>query len=169
MERDAIDALTAGDTCTLADGRRFRLELEPDCESITDISDFGECYGRTEWTRNTDYGPRRPFDFSGNAEIMVRDHGSSLWWEPYDIGDIPNGRAGKEFADYRQNVRDILEFGFYVARLEQLTGSDAYGRPIVTAFATLGGIEPFPDTDYLKEIAGELFEEIQYQAKELEQ
>lgn len=166
MERDKIEDLTDTDTCTLPDGRQFRFSIKPDCESFEDIGDHGDVYGRTQWTRDNDYGAVRPADFDGTAEILTRDHGQSLWWLPYDIADIPNGREGKEFQEYRSNVRDIMEYGFSYAVLEELSGVDAYGRPIVTRVASLGGIEPFADADYVKSIVTDLFEEIEAEAEE---
>ena len=70
-----------GDTLELDDGRMLRLLVEPDQD--TSVTDF-DCYGRFEWTRENDYGPVRPHDFTGRARILKHSWHESLWWEPYE-------------------------------------------------------------------------------------
>ena len=157
-----------GDTVELENGAELRLRIVPDDTYFGSLSDHGDCYGRTAWTRDSDYGPVRPADFDGTAEIMFRDHRSTLWWQPYDPTDIPGyreqGNRCEGFRKYRQLVRDILEFGFYVVGLEfreQLTDSRGAVHRVELETAWLGGIEPDPERAYVRELVTDLARELE--------
>ena len=142
-----------GDTITLDDGRILRLRIEPD--EWQDISDFGDCYGMAAWTekdRCTGRDKPRPQGYDGRAQKLRLHHGNKLWWQPpADIEDV---------SALRRLVLDILEYGMSVYRLELCEGFDAYGRPIVQDFATLGCVEPFADGDYAQEIVEDLTDQL---------
>ena len=157
-----------GDALELENGAELRLRIVPDDTYIQDLADWGDVYGRTEWTRDSDYGPVRPADFDGTAEIMFRDHRSTLWWQPYDPTDIPGyreqGNRCEDFRKYRQLVRDILEYGFSVVGLElreQLTDSRGAVHRVVLETAWLGGIEPDPERAYVLELVTDLARELE--------
>jgi hypothetical protein len=165
---EIADALADDASYTLPDGRILRLRIEPDEQDP--IHSFGEgwVYGRAQWVeRQETYadGPEasrwkfpRPDGFDGNAEILMRHARAALWWQPYvEDGDVRRGTPA--FAEYRQQVYDLFEFGFNQIGVELLDGTDAYGRPIVTRCAWLAGVDPFPDRDYVRSIVVDLLSE----------
>jgi len=142
---DLSDLRDDGDTVDLPDGRTLRVRIVVDEDhSVTDE----EFWGEFEWVRGSrwDDHTRRPDGFDGNAEIFDRDHGSVLWWQP-PRGDyaLSYGRGTKEFAEFRQSVRDLLNYGFKGVIVELLDGFDAYQRPIVTQSESLWGIDSVED------------------------
>ena len=137
---DITDALTEdGDTLDLGDGRMLRLIIGPDME--TEISDFGDAYGECQPGRPDRWGlgwERRPAHFTGNAEKLHYGPGYySIWWEP--PSDVPRG--SDVFTKLRQQVIDLLTWGFTDVVLELCQGEDHYGRPIVIDSASLGAID----------------------------
>jgi len=151
-----------GDVIELEDGRQLRLKVVPD----EDTSIFDEPFwGEFQWVRgDSDYAParsRRPDEFDGNAEIIAKDHGSCLWWQP-PRGDyaLSHGRGTPEFAEFRQSVKDLLEYGFCGVMLELLDGVDAYQRPIVVEVESTWGIDSLNNGEYLAEIVKELAGEL---------
>ena len=51
----------------------------------------------------------------------------------------------------RQATVDLLSFGMYVVTVELLdTETDAYSRRIVRNVASLGGVEPLPNAEYMR-------------------
>lgn len=132
-----------GDTLELADGRTLRLRFEPDPDSS--INDY-DSDGRVEWTRNNDYGAVRPDGFTGRARILEKHLGSSLWWEPYE--DLTEDQIRSE--EFR--IHQLVEYGFNVVFLELCDGEDAFGRPVVKEYETLGMVEWDASGAYLKDI-----------------
>ncbi len=152
-----LDGLIAdGDTVDLPDGRKLRLRTYPE-EGSDPFRDL-DCYGAIAPVQtHPDTGnSRRPDGFTGNAEkIDTRD--GRYWWEP--PADAPK-RGTEDFAQLRQQVRDLFDYGLQIVTLEELRGRDAYGRPIVRRAASLGGVEPFPDPDYFREILQDLYRDL---------
>jgi hypothetical protein len=141
-----------GDTLDLEDGRTLRLRLEPDQDAS--INDY-ESDGKVEWTRGNDYGPVRPDDFTGRARILNKDHGYSLWWEPYH--ELTEEQIRSE--EYR--IRMLVEYGFQVVVLELCEGTDAYGHLVVKEVACLGGVEWDADNNgYLDSVVSDLLAEL---------
>lgn len=142
--RDEITrALTDdGDTLELPDGRTLRVRTEPDDMTIMDEQGEGMWCGRLEWVRaNRDYWPARysrPDGFDGAAEIIRREDGEALWWDvPTDL----RGDANRENRDaVRREITELLNCGYRVVVLELCNGEDAYGRPIVESFASVGAV-----------------------------
>lgn len=155
---DLTDLRDDGDTIELVDGRTLRLRIEVDQD--TSISDY-ECYGEIApakvWDRD---GMRatRPRDFTGNAEkLWTCESGSEcFWWEPPKDGPK---RTEPSFAAFRQQVRELVTWGFKGVILERLDGEDAYGRPIVTQTASLWGIDSL-ENGYLAEVVRDLADEL---------
>lgn len=163
MTRDEmLDGLTgasygAPNTVDLGDGRAVRLRVEIDQDSNLFDDEF---YGKFAFvtSRYNDYGhDSRPDGFTGNAEIL-RGRGDPIWWEP------PSGltvkRGTREWSNYRQEIMELLEYGFIGLVAELLVGKDHYGKGIVRDSASLWGIESMADDDYKREIAGELLSEL---------
>lgn len=134
----------------------YRAEMRPDGDMIENLRDHGDCWGDTGWTRDGEYGPIRPEWATGRAEILFSDHRQSMWWEPPT--DVVVG--SDLHREVRRNVRDLLEYGFSYVRVEVCEGTDAYGQPIVRDVASLSGIEPFTDDDYLRSIVRDLLDEL---------
>jgi hypothetical protein len=144
-----------GDTLTLDDGRVLRLKIEVDQDAS--INDF-DCYGRVnmERIRRNDYGHEmRPDGFTGNAEKLWYGNDGPWWWEP----PVDVKRSDPVFKSLRDNVRELLEFGFKGVILELLQGEDAYHRPIVVESASLWGIDSL-DNGYIHEVVSELADEL---------
>jgi hypothetical protein len=146
-----------GDTLELDDGRTLRLKIEVDQD--TSIGDFPDCYGRLteERVRMNEYGwYARPSDMSGNAEKLWYGNDGPWWWEPPT--DVK--RSDPVFKSLRDNVRELLAFGFKGVILELLQGEDAYHRPIVVESASLWGIDSL-DNGYIHEVVSELADELE--------
>lgn len=155
-ELDLSDLTQDGDTIELPDGRTLRLRIEVDEDAS--INDY-DADGRVEWTRNSDYGPQRPSDFTGRARIMDRDHRSTLWWEPPTAELIGCVWTEAELRSEESRIRLLLQDGFRGVILELLDGTDAYGRPIVKEVASLWGIDGL-DNGYLLSVLSDLLAEM---------
>lgn len=166
---DLFDTLATKGTATLPDGRVLRLTEEPDCD--TRISDF-ECYGSVEMChtdRDTGQTAERPKGFDGMAEKIWDVYGTAYWWQP-----TPR-LWGIEPADWyandamrrasRQEVIDLLSFGFKVITLELCEGTDFYGRPIVIAAQSISGVECMADAGHLACIAQDLAYEMELEVE----
>lgn len=155
---DLKDLSSDGDMVEI-DGRIFRLRIEPDECSQGFPDEHGEVYGRFAWVNTSRYcdheHDERPDGFTGNAEILCTRGGDPIWWEPYDID-----RRSEHFREYRQNVLDILEYGWLLIGLEELGPEDFYGRPAVLNAAWLSGVEPFMNADYVQMIVSDLYAEL---------
>lgn len=153
---DLDDLRSDGDVVDLPDGRKLRLRIEPDEDAS--INDY-DSDGRIEWTRDTWRGSVRPDGFNGAARIIERDGGSSLWWQPpgLDITGTPWDAA--TFRAEETRIRELARYGFSVVILEVLEGTDAYGRPVVANFASLGAVDGATG-DYLAEIVRDLAGEL---------
>lgn len=116
------------------EGDIFFLHMEHDPH--TEINDF-DCYGKVASVQRGRYGTHaeRPKGFDGGA-LKIRTHSEEWWWQPYE-GD----------KTCRHLVQNLLEYGFTMLRLERCSGTDAYGKPIVVAFDTLGAIDDASDPD----------------------
>ena len=155
----AIAELTGdGDTFELEDGRTLRLKVEPDDDSsIMDEQGEGVWCGRLAWVnrdRWTGHDAPRPDGFDGRARKLQRNSGDPIWWQPPEDLDADNIVA------MSKTLLDLLEYGYCGVIVELCDGEDAYHRPIVVKTASLWGIEPFPDKDYLAEVVRELVEEV---------
>jgi hypothetical protein len=125
----------------------LRLKTQPD--SDIGVNDF-DCYGFVQWS----HGTERPPGFDGSAEVLQRDRGSRLWWQPYrDGSEVCNS------ARDRRLVADIVEYGFQSLGLE-LWGPavDVLGTEhlVELGSAWVGGVEPFADSHHVTELVDEL-------------
>jgi len=153
--------LEDGETVELLNGKKLRLKVRPDY--LTDINDF-DYLGRVEWSKANSYNKTsyifdkhpRPNGFDGNAEILKKDGGSNLWWQPPQ--DVERG--SDQFRAVKKTALSVIEYGYYVYTLELLDGVDAYQKPIVTKKAALGGLEPFLDELSKQDILQELLSEL---------
>jgi hypothetical protein len=158
----AISASFSNDI-ELSDGVTLRYRLEND--DHTSFHDF-DCYGKVSYTRPHPYRygavNNCPDDFDGTAELL-NINGSPVWWQPplFDKADRRRWHTDERLRNaMRQTAMDILNFGFYVLVLEVTHGANAYGEFIVTDYATIGGIEPFPTDEYLAELIYELAQDL---------
>lgn len=152
-----------GNVLELEDGSELRVRFEQDDQGINNLRDHGDCWGDTEWFDDRPYGDyvgqrrERPSGFDGNAEKLHVGQGySACWWQPPE--DVP--RSSEHFAELRQNVKDLLEYGFQGIILEHVRDMDAYSRGIVVNVASLWGIEPFPTREYRAEVIRDLVDEV---------
>lgn len=163
-----LEGLTEdGDEIELTGGRKLRLRTESDETDPRDM--LGDFYGDVEYvdemrTRNGEHAPR-PDGYNGNAEILrfgSPPNGApvQVWWQPPT--DVKRGTDA--FRELRSGLVEILQWGYSSVGLEILEGVDAYRRPIVTATAWLGGVEPSAfegDRGYLAEIVRDLALELE--------
>lgn len=142
-----------GDTVDLEGGDTLRLVFRPDDSNPFEEADS---YGRVEWARRSRRNQQqRPSGFDGNAEKLYVG-GDAFWWQP--PADVK--RTGPGFDALRTTVRDLAEFGYIGVVVERLSGQDAYQRPIVVNVASLWGIEPDPDPEYLQTVVADLIAEV---------
>ena len=145
-----------GDTLDLGDGRMLRLRIEVD--QSASINDY-DCYGRvsTERERETLWGYKsRPSDVTGNAEkLWYGNLGFLGWWEP--PADVK--RTDPHFRELREEVKELLAYGFSGVILELCEGRDYYGKPVVINSASLWGIDSL-DNGYIHEVVRELADEM---------
>lgn len=139
-----LKSVDPSDLASVIDGRRhfcidggyslIPVRKPDDCISINDY----DCYGKVEWVYCRS---QRPAGFDGSAEIIDRERGQVLWWQPYR-----EGRKIYNTSD-RLMVKDIVEHGFWCY------GIKVYG-PAESALGTvtaelcseyIGGYEPFAD------------------------
>lgn len=170
---ETIDLSALGeenDSLEVGDGVTLRLRIYPD--DSASINDYPDVYGRIECAPTSNYGRdgmlmSRPDGFTGNAEKLgVGQSYDRYWWEP-----SPNGpkRGTPEFAKERQQVLNLLEFGFIGVVLERWERCDHCGTERMTESASLWGIENNADEAYLQETLRELLYEINDNIKRKEQ
>jgi hypothetical protein len=145
-----------GDTLQLDDGRVLRLKIEVDTDaSINDSDCWGKVYDGPALRRNDmGYYPR-PDGFTGNAERLWYGNDGPWWWEP--PADIKRGTPA--FDEMRQQVRELLAWGFKVVTLELPSTCDRCGRSQVVESASLWGIDSL-DNGYIHEVVSELADEL---------
>lgn len=136
-----------------AAGQFVRVLTEPDL--MSDPRDGQDWYGRFEFFENRQRHDTRPDGFDGAArKIGLRD--GFLWWQP-----PADALADPELlVSLRDGLRDLAEFGFNCVVVELLDQStDYYGRPVVRASRSYGGIEPFSDlVPAIRDLLGDLEE-----------
>lgn len=137
---------------TLPSGHVLRLKVEPDeYVSIMDEQGEGVWCGRLEWSdRRHD---NRPDGFDGGAEVIYRDRGDRLWWQPPD--DCKRDPEIRKAV--RRQILDLLEYGYVVVILELLGPEpDAMGRRPVLDWYVLGAVVWSYDDAYIAEIVSHL-------------
>lgn len=161
MQVNSIDDMRDNeDRVTLKDGRILVLRIEPD--PYCSINDY-DCYGRIEWTRNNGYGPVRPSDMTGRAQIIERDwrggsYGSALWWEPYsDSGYVPTAEQIKK---ERSQVRDLIEYGFMQVGLVVLEECPNCQKVHTAQEEWIGGVDSIEEP-YVKELVSDLVSQLE--------
>jgi hypothetical protein len=160
MATDKLDLSTLredGDTLELDDGRVLRLKIEIDQD--TSINDSPDCYGKIndEVLRRNEMGYyARPKNFTGNAEQLRYGNYGPWWWEP----PVDVKRTDPNFKALRDNVRELLAFGFKSVILELCQDNDCYGNYIVRHVASLWGIDSL-DNGYIHEVVRELASELE--------
>lgn len=159
MEVTSLEELTDNmDRVVLPDGRTVQLKIEPD--PYCTINDY-DCYGRIEWTRNNEYGPVRPSDMTGRAQILDRDwrgsYGSALWWEPYSDKDfVP---TEEQIRRERSQIRDLVEYGFMQVGVEVLEECPKCQNVHVAVSHWIGGVDSI-DEPYIHELVNDALAEL---------
>lgn len=142
-------------TVDLPDGRILRVRIESDPDAS--VNDY-DCYGRIAWvehSRDTIYALPRPEGFDGRALKLSAYGGDAFWWQPpYEMG-----MPADDLKRSRDQIIELVSFGFHGVVLELLDGLDAYDRPIVQEVASLWGID---DTapEYVREVVADLVLEL---------
>lgn len=135
----------------ISDDCFLRLRDEPDLH--TTISDFKDCYGEvypTARDRDTGLRKERPSTFNGAARLIITNDGSWWWQPPKELIESKSEPVKNAMIlnAISATIKDILNYGFTTYILELCKGADAYGKPIVVAYACLSGVEPFiPSAD----------------------
>ena len=164
---DLAAALMAGDPTygapsrvDLPDGRWLTMAVEPD--DIDPLDDMGEgtwtgpvvAVERSSWSIHPE---PRPDGFDGRArKLHVHDLGD-YWWQVPD--DIP----AEHVDEFGRSICDLLEYGYSVVVVklrENVTDSRGEAHTVTVSMASMGGIEPFPDADYLADVAADLIAEV---------
>ncbi len=159
MEVTSLNDLTdTMDSFKLPDGRIVQLRIEPDPH--TTINDY-DCYGRVEWSKNNEYGPVRPSDMTGRAQILDRDwrgsYGSALWWEPYSDKDfVPTEEQTRK---ERSQIRDLIEYGFHQAGVIVMEECPNCHRVHEATEQWIGGIDSI-DEQYVRELVADALVEL---------
>lgn len=164
---DLAAALMAGDLTygapsrvDLPDGRWLTMAVEPD--DIDPLDDMGEgtwtgpvvAVERSSWSIHPE---PRPDGFDGRArKLHVHDRGDYWWQVPADVPDdaIPT---------MARNIADLLGYGYLTVGVrlrETVTDSRGGAHTVTVSMASMGGIEPFPDADYLADVAADLIAEV---------
>lgn len=141
----------------ISDDCFLRLRDEPDL--YTTISDFSDAYGEvypTARDRDSGFRMERPRTFDGAARILIT-HDGGWWWQPPK--EIVKAETLNAIAT---TVKDILNYGFTTYILELCKGTDAYGKPIVVAYACLPGVEPFASPEEMGWMLADLYDDLRY-------
>ena len=158
--------LVAGDpspgapaSLALADGRTLVMVVVIDDANPMDDMDEGTWTGRVEFgtrDRTTGYDVR-PDGMDGRARKLQTRGDDPIWWQvPADVPDdaIPA---------MARNIVDLLECGYIAVGVklrEAVTDSIGGAHTVTVREAWMGGIEPFPDPEYLAYVAADLIAEV---------
>jgi hypothetical protein len=151
----APEDLQENDDLPLFDGYFLSLIVEPD-----DINPFDcfDCYGRIAWAPSQS---SRPDGFDGSAEVIDRDRGNVLWWQPY--------REGKKVYNSpkdRRQVMDLLEYGLKFATLTLYGPANSVvgSHTVDIDSVCVGGLEPLEDPkDYAADLLSDIIHGLKHQ------
>jgi hypothetical protein len=161
-DRDLATLLVNDQKVELSGGRFVRLVIEHDDEYS--IADDGDWFGKVEstWRFSGRAHQPRPEGFDGSAR-KIHVGGDTYWWQP------PTDVLGDKDALRKLTtaVHDALLHGYFIVKVEAWNGTDAYGRPVITDYATLGAVDfntayaiTGDDTGYLRDIVADLLADI---------
>lgn len=164
---EILTDLIAGRYCdgssvvTIPNGAVVTLSARPDpYRSIVNESGPGVWCGSLAYVEHDlDTGHYvRPAGYTGAAEILhIGRSYDAVWWEPPADVRTP----GPVRDALRSAVLNLLERGYYVLSVTYAgPDRDYYGRPIIRAAASIGGIEPDPDDDDLSDLLPDLLSDI---------
>lgn len=136
-------------------GKVYRCSVGPD--EYASVMDDGDWYGALApiTDRWYHFPPTRPDGFDGRArKIHTRD--GDYWWQP------PADVTDEHLSAMRENLTELLEWGYSTVALELLDGTDAYGSPIVVQVASLGAVDLTGNepADVLGDVLGDLLAEL---------
>lgn len=154
LTKEQLKELATTGKVELGHGEYLRFTEEPD--TGTWLGDF-DCYGEVYhiWRGGQS---ERPDGFDGMAEKIHTEY-DSYWWQP--PADLKERWHDKELRNHlRDTVREILDYGFSIYKVEWCRGECVHGDPIIVEYATIGGVEPLADDDdkvsYLSDLVWEL-------------
>lgn len=126
-------------------GVLYTYTAHDDCSTIMDEQGEGVWCGQLVWAHERNaYGyVRRPDGFDGNAEVIDRDRGSQLWWQPME--DCTPGSDIR--ASVRRTINDLREYGYI--------GIEVSGGGQTEALWMIGATE----YEYHKEVVADLITE----------
>ena len=141
----------------MADGSALRFMITGD--DFATVDDDGDWFGEIAPVTYRDYVHHdpRPNGFDGRARIIRPGQGrDTYWWQP------PSDITDDYLPTLERSLVEILERGYYSVTLERTHESDAYGRPIVVGFASLGMVDPstVDDSDALADVLADLVAEV---------
>lgn len=157
----ALDALTDdGDSYTYtADGREYTIRLHMESDPDTNLADDGDWFGTiSAWQGYHSDRQERPAGFNGLAR-KVNVNGEWVWWQP--PAEVRND--DQAIRNLHDQIHQILEYGYTWVGLslhETVTDSRGGDHDVTVATASLGGVEPFPDREYLRDVISELLVEL---------
>ena len=131
------------------DNVAYSARFITDVDDCFDLNDW-DCYGRVQWAGR---GGRsdRPAGFDGAArKLWTRN--DCFWWQP--PADLVNNNLA--LAELLPKVRDILEYGFRVWKVEVDRRCSCCGSYTMIGSYSFGGYEPFEEP--YTAVVGELLE-----------
>lgn len=150
----AADLTDDGDTFDLCDGRTLLLRIESDDASPLDDADwFGAVSPIDTWR---DSRAPRPAGFDGRAR-KLRPRDGVYWWQP--PADVPD----ETIPAMERSLLDLLDYGYSsvgVILKETVEDSRGNAHSVTVDAAWIGGVEPFPDPDYLATLVADLVAEL---------
>lgn len=163
---EALDALTHhGDTYEFEtdDGREFVIKLHTEHDPDTSINDY-ESYGQLSgWTRDSDWGSRRPNGFGPLARIICRDRGSTMWWQPLpEVWGTPKPWDGPTFEADWIIAKALFEDGFAqvgVSLHETVTDSLGGEHHVEVRSAWIGGVDSTA-AEYMRDLVSDLLADL---------
>ena len=125
--------LVVSETHELGDNEILRVTVQ---DEACHYADWVDCYGAIEFVRRGSRSNQRPAGFDGAARKLWSGSDCFWWQPPSEIVNDPDALKITQRA-----VQNLVDNGIQMVTIEYCSGQDAYGRPIVSDFATLGAVE----------------------------
>ena len=157
----ALDALTEhGDMYEFEfEGRPYVIRLQTQGDPDTNLRDDGDWFGQlSPWQGHHSDRQERPPGFDGFAR-KVWSGGDWMWWQP------PTELKADEQAvrNLHDQINLIMEYGYSqvgVSLHETVTDSLGGEHHVEVRSAWIGGVEPFPDPDHIRDLVSDLLADL---------